>query len=56
MNNHIELCVMIPRELMERLIHACGKKGMKKPAVVRRALEMYLRERVTVRVDSERPL
>ena len=56
MNNHVELRVTIPREMYERLLKACTQQGQKKPALVRVALDRYLRDTERVYFPSDKPL
>ena len=57
MNNHVEIRVMIPRELWEAMQRELTKRGQKKPAFVRQAIERELRRQVDPPVfDSQVPL
>ena len=57
MNNHVELRAMIPRELWEAMQRELTKRGQKKPAFVRQAIERELRRQQEPPVfDSQEPL
>ena len=57
MNNHYELRIMIPRDLWEAMQRELTKRGQKKPAFVRQAIERELHRRIIPPVfDSREPL
>lgn len=43
----VSLNVKVTPELMARILRECTRRGMKKPAVVRRAIEAWLEDAIS---------